>query len=139
MWRDSNSTRSRTYCKGRLYCGNEEDTCIACFLWIGYIMSSLYILVAVSPFFWVNYSPTLTIVGIVIAVIGLYNAIKCFCTGKFNEKLGILFKKYVLLSDPGIIPRINQVEVVIKKHTLPQIVIKQSENDNNVNKNEEMM
>jgi len=68
-------------CDDRVYCGNKRDIFVVLFLWTGYTFLACYFLAVVSPYYWVTYNPAVTIIGIVLAIPGLYNAIKCFSTG----------------------------------------------------------
>lgn len=65
--------------------GNTTNLGFVLFLWFIYTLASVYFLVLVSPYFWINYSPAITIVGIILSVPGLYNAIKCYFTGEFTD------------------------------------------------------
>jgi len=106
-----------------VYCGNLKDLVVVFSLWIGYILLDTYFLAVVSPYFWVNYNPAVTIIGIFLGIPGLYNAIKCFSTGTkmhINYQLQFDLSNVICVfanceyfcKDPGIIKRPSEEEMI---------------------------
>lgn len=83
------SSKSKISANKKMYYGNPSDYGLVFATWASYIIFSLYFLVVISPYFWVDSSPAITIVGICLSIPGLYNAVKCFLTGTYVSLLSI--------------------------------------------------